>query len=88
MWASENRITRSGTVLGAPQYVTNKEAFQLVRLDAALQYLGEDYKDSIGADKVFDLLVLENNPLKTNAVELKDIRVLQAIKSGEIVFSH
>ena len=36
-------------------------------------------------DNIADLIILDKNPLKVDPQELKNIKVLQTIKSGEII---
>lgn len=37
-------------------------------------------------DNIADLIILDKNPLKVDPQELKNIKVLQTIKSGEIIW--
>jgi predicted amidohydrolase YtcJ len=86
LWASVNRVTRSGQVLGEAQRATVGEALKSITIDAAYQYFEEDRKGSITVGKMADFVVLDKNPLKVAPDAIKDIVVLQTIKDGVAVF--
>ncbi|MFT5611548.1 MAG: putative amidohydrolase YtcJ [Polaribacter sp.] len=86
LWASVNRVTRSGQVLGEAQRATVGEALKSITIDAAYQYFEEDRKGSITVGKMADFVVLDENPLKVAPDAIKDIAVLQTIKDGVAVF--
>ncbi|MFT5137970.1 MAG: putative amidohydrolase YtcJ [Arenicella sp.] len=86
LWASVNRVTRSGQVLGEAQRATVGEALKSITIDAAYQYFEEDRKGSISVGKMADFVVLDKNPLKVAPDAIKDIAVLQTIKDGVAVF--
>lgn len=81
-----NRQTRSGKILGEEQRISVKEALRAVTMCGAYQIFEEGRKGSITPGKVADLVVLDRNPLEVPVEELKDIKVLQTIKAGEVVF--
>lgn len=85
-WASVNRITRSGKVLGDAQRATVMEALRSMTIDAAYQYREEDEKGSIEVGKTADLVILAENPFDVDRQSIKDITVLQTIKRGRSVY--
>jgi predicted amidohydrolase YtcJ len=85
-WATVNRKTRSGFVLGAEQRATVYEALNAMTLTAAWQYFEEDRKGSITPDKQADLVILDRDPMTTDPDTLKDIKVLETIARGNTVF--
>lgn len=87
MWASVNRITRSGQVLGADQRITPEQALRSITLNAAHQYFEESNKGSITPGKLADMVVLSKNPLAVDPLTIKDIQVLATYKEGKKVFS-
>lgn len=87
MWASVNRITRSGQVLGADQRITPEQALRSITLNAAHQYFEESDKGSITPGKLADMVVLSQNPLTVDPLTIKDIQVLATYKEGKKVFS-
>ena len=86
VWASANRITRSGKILGEAQQATVMEALRSITIDAAHQYFEEDTKGSITVGKVADLVILSQNPLTIDKADIKDIQVLKTIKDGVVVY--
>ena len=81
-----NRKTAKGRVLGPEQTITVMEALKAVTVNGAYQIFEEDRKGSIAAGKDADLVVLERNPLTVPKDELREIRVLETIKSGDTIF--
>ena len=86
LWASVNRITRSGKVLGHAQRATVFEALKSMTSDAAYQYFEEDIKGTITAGKKADLVILSENPMTVDPMLLKDIKVETTIKDGAVVY--
>lgn len=87
MWASVNRTTRSGKVLGEEQKISPLEALKSITINAAYQYFEEHQKGSIEVGKLADFTILDKNPLKVPPHKIKDIQVLQTIKRGEVVYA-
>lgn len=86
LWASVNRITRSGKVLGEDQRISPLEALKSMTINAAYQYFEEDSKGSIEVGKIADLTVLSANPLKIDSMTIKDIQIEETIKNGVTVY--
>ena len=87
IWATTNRLTRSGQVLGPNERISVEEALKAVTLNAAYQYFEEDRKGSIEVGKQADFVVLSANPLSVAKETLLNIKVLQTIARGTTVFS-
>ena len=87
VWATTNRLTRSGQVLGPNERISVEEALKAVTLNAAYQYFEEDRKGSIEVGKQADFVVLSANPLSVAKEDLLNIKVLQTIARGTTVFS-
>ncbi len=85
-WATVNRKTRSGFVLGEEQRATVHEALHAMTRGAAYQYFEEQRKGSITAGKQADLVILDRNPMSADPDTLKDIRVLETIARGDTVY--
>ena len=81
-----NRTTRSGQVLGAEQRVSVMDALKSITIAAAYQYFEEKSKGSLEPGKLADFVVLDKNPLKVEAMAIKDIRVVETIKEGETIY--
>jgi predicted amidohydrolase YtcJ len=95
MWATTNRRTRSGQVLGKDQQVTPLVALKSVTLWAAYQIFEEESKGSIEVGKLADFAILSANPINTeldvdneilNEKSMQNIKVLATIKEGKYVY--
>lgn len=86
MWATVNRVTRSGRVLGADERLTPEEALKAVTLWGAWQHFEEDEKGSITTGKRADLVILSDNPLTIDSMRINEIQVMATIKDGETVW--
>jgi predicted amidohydrolase YtcJ len=85
-WATVNRVTRSGLVLGADQRVDPETVLKALTIWAAWQYSEEDRKGSIEPGKLADLVILDNDPLTVDPMTIQDIKVLETIKEGNSVY--
>ncbi|MCZ6831183.1 MAG: amidohydrolase [Gammaproteobacteria bacterium] len=86
LWSSVNRVTRSGRVLGEAQRVSALEALKSMTINGAYQYFEENEKGSIEVGKLADLVILDQNPLKVEAMNIVDIKVLETFKEGISVY--
>ncbi|QQO07709.1 amidohydrolase [Breznakiella homolactica] len=86
VWAGVNRITRNGVQLGDFERVDAFDALKAVTINAAYQNKEENSKGSLEPGKRADLVILSDNPLKTEAMDIRDIEVLETIKDGLTVF--
>ena len=86
VWVAVNRLTRSGTVLGAGERITPEQALRAVTIDAAWQCFEEKTKGSIEKGKLADLVILDRNPLTIEPVRIRDIRVLETIVGGKTAY--
>ena len=86
MWSAVNRISRAGAVIGADQRVTPLEALKAQTINVAWQYGEQASKGSLEVGKRADLVVLDQNPLKVDAMKIKDIKVDETIKDGKSVY--
>lgn len=86
MWATVNRTSRSGKVMGADERLTPLEALKSFTLWGAYQHFEEKTKGSIEPGKLADLVILDRNPLTVDPTTINRIRVLETIKEGETVY--
>lgn len=86
MWATVNRVSRSGATIGAEQKLSPAEAFATITLAGARQHFEEDEKGSIEVGKLADLVILSDNPLTIEPSRINTIVVLETIKAGETVW--
>ncbi len=81
-----NRITREGKVLGAEECISPLEALKTYTTHAAYCSFEEDIKGSIEPGKLADFTVLSDNPLTILPEKIKDIKVLQTVVGGKILY--
>ncbi len=86
VWSAVNRVSRKGVVVGADQRIGVYDALKAITINAAYEYFEENEKGSIKPGKRADLVILSDNPLKVDAMTIKDIQVLETIKDGETVY--
>ena len=84
--ATVNRISRSGAVIGESQKISVYEALKAVTVNAAYEYFEEDSKGSIEIGKRADLVILEQSPLEVEPMEIKDIKVMETVKDGNVIY--
>lgn len=86
MWATVNRVSRSGKVIGAGERLTPIEALKAITLWGAYEHFEEETKGSIEVGKLADLAILDANPLTVDPMTINQIRVMETIKEGETVY--
>ena len=86
LWATVNRITRSGETLGEAQRISPLEAIRAVTANAAYQNFEEDSKGSLTPGKQADLVILSENPLNVPPEAILRINVVETISRGKTVY--
>jgi predicted amidohydrolase YtcJ len=86
LWSSVNRLSRSGQVIGPDERISAHDGLRALTIDAAYQYGEEASKGSIVSGKLADLTILDSNPTKVGAANIKDIKVCETIKGGKTVY--
>ena len=86
VWTAVNRTSRSGAVIGENERLTPYEAMKAITIWSAYQHFEENLKGSLEPNKLADIVILNNNPLKVKADKIKDIEVIETIKEGITVF--
>ena len=81
-----NRITRGGRALGTEYCVDVMEAVKAVTIYGAYQHFDEDTKGSLEVGKRADIVILDKNPLKVDKTTIKDIKVVETIKDGNVIY--
>jgi len=86
VWCAVNRITRNGVSIGPEERVSVYDALKAVTINAAYAYFEEDIKGTLEEGKLADLVILDENPLKVDPYDIKDIQVLETIKEGVTLY--
>jgi predicted amidohydrolase YtcJ len=86
LWTTVNRVSRGGTVMGPEERLTPYQALQTITSWGAWQHFEEDTKGTLKAGKFADMVILDKNPLKVDPMTLKDIKVMETIKEGAVVY--
>ena len=85
-WATVNRTSRSGAVIGADERVSPYEAMQMITIWGAEQFGEQASKGSIAVGKRADLVVLSDNPVTMDPTKINEVVVLETIKDGKSVW--
>lgn len=72
--------------MGATQGITPREALRAATWGNAFLTGEEGSKGSIAVGRLADLVVLNGNPMTTNAATLRNLSVEMTIAGGRIVF--
>lgn len=86
IWCAVNRRTKSGIDLGKEEAVTIYQALQAITINGAYMYHEEKIKGSLAPGKKADLVILNQNPLKTSSLKLDKIKVIETIKDGKTIY--
>lgn len=87
VWAAVNRMSRNGVIIGEDQKVDVYEALKAITINGAYQYFEENSKGSIEVGKRADLVILDKSPLDVEDMEIKNIRVMETIKDGKVIYT-
>ncbi|MCS4304836.1 amidohydrolase [Chryseobacterium sp. BIGb0232] len=86
LWSSVNRISSDNVPIGQDQCVTPYQGLQAITIHPAIQYMEQATKGTLEKNKLADLVILDKNPLKEGKMKIKDIKVLQTIKEGKVIY--
>ena len=87
LWATTNRETRSGKILGKQQRISTYSALEAITINAAYQHFEDDIKGSIEVGKQADLVVLSEDPLSIDTKNLIQLDVVATFSRGVEVFN-
>lgn len=73
-------------ILGPNERIKLLEALKAIAINAAFQYHEEDTKGSLKVGKLADMVILDQDPTTIDPEKIRDIKVLETIKEGEIVY--
>jgi predicted amidohydrolase YtcJ len=86
VWTAVSRTSRSGKSIGADERLTPYEAMKCITDWSAYQHWEDNKKGTLTEGKIADFVILDANPLKVDTEAIKDIKVLNTIKEGKIVY--
>jgi predicted amidohydrolase YtcJ len=86
MWATVNRVSRNGKVIGPDERLTPMEALKTITLWGAYGHFEEDSKGSLEAGKLADMVILSDNPITIDPMLINTIQVLETIKEGRTAY--
>ncbi|MDW4548562.1 amidohydrolase family protein [Defluviimonas sp. D31] len=87
MWATVNRTSRSGKVMGPDERVTPVEGLKAITIWGAYQHFEDGTKGSLEIGKLADMVILSDNPLTIDPAKINTIQVMETIKEGVTVFT-
>jgi predicted amidohydrolase YtcJ len=87
VWQTIARINRYTNDTVAPeQALTREQALRCATANGAYLTFDEDKKGSLEAGKLADLVVLSDNPLKTETQSIREISALMTMVGGKTVY--
>ena len=87
LWATTNRVTRSGKILGKEQRISTYNALMAMTYYSAYQNFEEDMKGTLEVGKRADFVVLSEDPLTLPIEDLLGLRVERTYVAGREVYS-
>jgi hypothetical protein len=87
MWATVNRVSRSGKIVGPDERLTPIEALKAITLSSAYTHFEEKTKGSLEPGKLADMVILSENPITIDPMKINTIQVLETIKAGKTVYT-
>jgi predicted amidohydrolase YtcJ len=78
-------ITREG--FEPHQCISVEEALRMYTLDAAYAQYQDGIKGSITAGKRADLVIIEEDPFKTEPDSIKDIKLVRTVVAGKVLYN-
>ena len=79
-------VEATSQIIGEKERLTTYEALLAITSWSAYQHFEEHQKGTLEVGKLADMIILEKNPLKVSAKEIKKIKVLETIKDGVVVY--
>jgi hypothetical protein len=83
VWATVNRTSRSGDLIGSDERVSPYEAMQMITIWGAEQFGEQETKGSFKVGKLADMVVLSDNPVTMDPTKIDKVVVLETYKEGQ-----
>jgi predicted amidohydrolase YtcJ len=87
VWATVNRTSRSGKIIGPDERITATEAMKMITLWSAEQFGEQATKGSLEVGKLADMVILTDNPITIDPMRINSILVEETIKEGKTVYT-
>ncbi|MDT0595414.1 amidohydrolase [Glaciecola petra] len=87
LYSMVNRLSRSKRLLGGDERVSVEQALRAITSSAAYQIYEQDTKGTLEVGKKADMVILDSNPFEIEPEALLDLKVLETIKGGKVVYS-
>jgi len=88
LWSAVNRISRAGAKVGLDQCISPYEGLKAMTINVAEQYDESESKGSLAKGKRADLVILDKNPMKVDPMTIKDIKIVETIKDGKLIYKN
>ena len=86
LYVAVTRKDPRGKVYGADQAITREEALRLYTVSGAYSSFEEKVKGPIEVGKLADMVVLDRDYFTIPAEQIKDVKPLQTIVDGAVVY--
>ena len=86
IYNSVERKTKNGIIIGEEERISVIDAIRAVTINVAYQYNEENIKGSIKEGKLANFIIIDKNPLKIDKEEIKNIKILETIKEGKVLY--
>ena len=86
IYSAVTRLTQGGNSLVLSEKIDVRQALKMYTMNAAYAAFEEGHKGSLKPGKYGDLVVLNEDPLRVESHEIKDLQVEMVIIGGEIVY--
>jgi predicted amidohydrolase YtcJ len=87
VWQTIARVNRyTNDAIAPEQALTREQALQCATANGAYLTFDEDQKGSLEAGKLADLVVLSDNPLKTETQSIREISAIMTMVGGKAVY--
>ena len=86
LWATTNRLTRSGKILGEGQRISIYETLEAITINAAYQHFEEGDKGSIEVGKLADFVIVSEDPLRMTKKSLMTLKIIATYSRGQEIF--
>jgi len=83
-WVAVNRINHAGEVMGEHERLTQEQALQAITINAAHVLGAADITGSLRAGKYADMVVVDEDPLRCDPFELRDIPIHATVFEGRV----